>query len=160
MYLTVSSGNRADSSNHTWEEVNTYSAYDYAAMGVDRYKVEGVLQIDETGEGITEDSFGYGATIPNVTVQVRGQSSSRAKQKNYKVRIKKGMGSFRDQRTLNLNKHYSDPFRFTNKLCYEIVQNIPQLTAPPLRTPWICCIFSGPFPWASLWQPTYTSWRC
>lgn len=127
MYLTVSSGNRADSSDHTWTEVNTYSAYDYAAMGVDRYKVEGVLQIDETGEGITEDSFGYGATIPNVTVQVRGQSSSRTKQKNYKVRIKKGMGSFRDQRTLNLNKHYSDPFRFTNKLCYEIVQGIPQL---------------------------------
>lgn len=127
MYLTVSSGNEADGSNHTWAEINTYSAYDYVNMGVDRYKVEGLLQIDETGEGVTEDSFGYDETEPNVTVQVRGQTSSRSKQKNYKVRIKKGSGSFRDQRTLNLNKHVGEAFRFTNKLCYDLVVSIPQL---------------------------------
>ena len=44
MYLTVSSGNEAEGTDHTWEEVNTYSAYDYDRMGVDRYKVAGLLQ--------------------------------------------------------------------------------------------------------------------
>ena len=88
MYLTVSSGNEADGTNHTWKEINTYSAYDYEDMGVDRYKVDGVLQIDE-GDGIGADSFGYGVDIPNVSVQVRGQSSSKALYKNYKVRIKR-----------------------------------------------------------------------
>ena len=28
MYLTVSSGNEGEGTNHTWEEINTYSAYD------------------------------------------------------------------------------------------------------------------------------------
>ena len=27
MYLTVSSGNAAEGTNHTWEEINTYSAF-------------------------------------------------------------------------------------------------------------------------------------
>ena len=127
MYLTVSSGNEADGSNHTWEEINTYSAYDYVNMGVDRYKVEGVLKIDDTGEGLGEDSFGYDDAEPNVTVQVRGQTSSRQRQKNYKIRIKKGSGSFRGQRTLNLNKHMGEAFRFANKLSYDLLNTIPQL---------------------------------
>ncbi len=127
MYLTVSSGNPADGTDHTWREINTYSAYDYKRMGTDRYMVDGLLQIDETGEGLGEDSFGYGITEPNVSVQIRGQTSSTQAQKNYKIRIKKGSGFFREQRTLNLNKHVMITFRFTNKLCYRWVQRIPQL---------------------------------
>ena len=127
MYLTVSSGNASDGSDHTWKEINTYSAYDYEAMGVDRYKVEGLLQIDESGTGLTEESFGYGETEPNVSVQIRGQISSKEAQKSYKIRIKKGMGKFRGQRTLNLNKHGGDPFRFLNKICYDRLNAVPQL---------------------------------
>lgn len=127
MYLTVTKGNEADSSNHTWQEVNTYSAYDYQNMGVDRYKVEGVLQIDEEGEGIDSGDFGYGENVPNVSVQVRGQTSSRSVQKNYKIRIKDGKGDFRNQRTLDLNKHMAQPYRFENKLCYDLLKTIPEL---------------------------------
>ncbi len=127
MYLTVSRGNKADGSDHTWKEINTYSQDDYDKMGVDRYKVEGLLQIDETGNGITADSYGYGETVPNVSVQVRGQTSTRADQKNYKIRIKSGKDEFRGQRTLNLNKHRSEPYRFLNKLCYDLLDPIPQL---------------------------------
>ena len=50
MYLTVSRGNEGDNTDHSWEEINTYSVYDYDEMGVDRYKVEGLLQVgDENG---------------------------------------------------------------------------------------------------------------
>ena len=130
MYLTVSKGNTGDSSFHTWEEVNKYSAYDYANAGnTERYKVEGLLQIDETGDGLTEASFGYEETIPNVSVQVRGQSSSLGIQKNYKIRIKDGMGRFRGQRTLDLNKHLSDPYRFINKLSYDLANSVPEMIA-------------------------------
>ncbi|MBO5598963.1 MAG: CotH kinase family protein [Oribacterium sp.] len=130
MYLTVSKGNTGDSSRHTWEEVNKYSTYDYKNAGIkERYKVEGLLQIDETGNGITENSFGYDETIPNVSVQVRGQTSSMAIQKNYKIRIKDGRGEFRGQRTLNLNKHRSDVFRFANKMSYDLANSIPELIA-------------------------------
>ena len=48
-YLTVREGNASDGTNHTWQEVNTYSAYYYDELGIDRYKVAALLQVgDET----------------------------------------------------------------------------------------------------------------
>ena len=126
MYLTVSTGNEADSSDHTWAEVNAHSTYYYDDLGIDRYKVEGILQIDD-GSGLGEGSYGYRETVPNVTVQVRGQTSSLAASKNYKIRIKAGKEEYDGQRTLALNKHVFDPYRFTNKLCYDLLTDIPQL---------------------------------
>lgn len=126
MYLTVSTGNEADSSDHTWAEVNAHSTYYYDDLGIDRYKVEGILQIDD-GNGLGESSYGYGETVPNVTVQVRGQTSSLYDSKNYKIRIKAGKEEYNGQRTLALNKHVSDPYRFLNKMCYDLLADIPQL---------------------------------
>lgn len=126
MYLTVSTGNEADSSNHTWKEINSHSTYYYDELGVERYKVEGILQIDD-GNGLGEGSYGYGETVPNVTVQVRGQTSSYLDSKNYKIRIKAGKDEYNGQRTLALNKHVTDPYRFINKMCYDLLADIPQL---------------------------------
>lgn len=128
MYLTVSGGNEADSSNHTWEEINSHSTFYYDELGVERYKVEGLLQIDD-GNGLGVGSYGYGETVPNVTVQIRGQTSSLASSKNYKIRIKSGKAEYNGQRTLALNKHVSDPYRFLNKLCYDLLVDIPQLVS-------------------------------
>ena len=83
MYLTVMTGNEGENTNHTWEEINTYSAYDYDRMGVDRYKVEGLLQVGDEN-GAVAGELGYDQVSPNCTVQIRGQSSSRNAQKNYK----------------------------------------------------------------------------
>jgi hypothetical protein len=50
MYLTVSRGNSSENTDHSWAEINTYSVYDYADMGVTRYQVMGLLQPgDEDG---------------------------------------------------------------------------------------------------------------
>ena len=54
-------------------------------------------------------------------------TSSLAPQKNYKIRIKKGKGSWRQQRTIALNKHAYDPLRFRNKLAYDLMKGIPQM---------------------------------
>ncbi|MCR5282561.1 MAG: CotH kinase family protein [Lachnospiraceae bacterium] len=133
MYLTVKSGNESDGSDHTWEEVNSLSVYDYEDMGVDRYKVEGILQVDESGKGVGRGDFGYGQSLPNVSVQIRGQTSSRGNQKNYKIKIKDGAGDFYGMRTLALNKHVADPYRFSNKLCYDLLSDIPQLMSARTR---------------------------
>ena len=45
MYLTVRRGNTAENTNHSWREINQYSAYDYEKMGVKRYQVVGLLQV-------------------------------------------------------------------------------------------------------------------
>ena len=64
----------AENTNHSWEEINSYSVFDYEEMGVPRYQVAALLQVgDENGPVAGE--VGYGETVPNATVQIRGQSS-------------------------------------------------------------------------------------
>lgn len=134
MYLTVSSGNAGEGTNHTWEEVNTYSVYDYDRMGVDRYKVAGLLQVGDKN-GLIPGELGYGQIAPNCTVQIRGQSSSRNPQKNYKIAIKDNKGDWRGQTTIALNKHQGDGLRFRNKLGFDLISNIEQLMG--LRTTFV-----------------------
>ena len=134
MYLTVSSGNEGEGTNHTWEEINTYSAYDYDRMGVDRYKVAGLLQVGDEN-GLVAGEFGYGQIAPNCTVQIRGQSSSRNPQKNYKIAIKDNKGDWRGQTTIALNKHQGDGLRFRNKLGFDLLRHIDELMG--LRTTFV-----------------------
>ena len=134
MYLTVSSGNESDNTNHTWTEVNSYSAYDYDEMGVERYAVNGLLQVgDENGP--VEGELGYGQSIPNATVTIRGQTSSRYSQKNYRISIKDGKGTWNDQKVINLNKHEQDMTRFSNKMCYDLMKNLEDMIS--LRTQFV-----------------------
>lgn len=134
MYLTVSSGNSAESSDHTWEEINTYSVYDYDRMGVDRYKVEGLLQIGDEN-GIAPGEVGYNQVSPNCTVQIRGQTSSLYSQKNYKISLKDNKGQWRGQTTIALNKHQQDGLRFRNKLTYDLISGIDEMMG--LRTAFV-----------------------
>lgn len=134
MYLTVSKGNTSENTYHTWKEINSYSAYDYEDMGVERYQVAGLLQAgDENGP--TEGEIGYGETVPNATVQIRGQTSSNNAQKNYKIELKKNKGKWRGQRTISLNKHMGEGMRFRNKLAYDLIKGIPQMIG--LRTQFV-----------------------
>lgn len=134
MYLTVRRGNMADNTDHSWSSINSYSVYDYEAMGVDRYQVEGLLQVgDESGPVAGE--LGFGETAPNATVQIRGQSSSKNVQKNYKIRLKDEHGSWRGQQTIALNKHVSDGLRYRNKMAFDLLKEIPQLMS--LRTQFV-----------------------
>ena len=134
MYLTVSYGNSAENTDHTWEEINTYSVYDYEEMGVDRYQVAGLLQIGDEN-GLIPGELGYGQVSPNCTVQIRGQSSSRNVQKNYKISIKDNKGDWRGQTTIALNKHQGDGLRFRNKLGFDLLSGIDQLMS--LRTTFV-----------------------
>ena len=139
MYLTVSRGNSSENTDHSWAEINTYSVYDYADMGVTRYQVMGLLQAGDE-DGPVAGEVGYGEEAPNATVQVRGQTSSMNSQKNYKVELKKGKGTWRQQRAIALNKHMGEGMRFRNKMAYDLIRGIPQMMG--LRTQfvhlWVC----------------------
>lgn len=126
LYLTVRRGNESENTNHSWGEINSYSVFDYERMGADRYKVEAVLQEgDENGP--YAGGFGYGLTTPNSTVQIRGQTSSKYAQKNYKIEIKKDAGSLDGKTTIALNKHMFDSLRLRNKLCFDLMSQIPEM---------------------------------
>jgi len=111
MYLTVTKGNSSESTNHTWEEVNTYSVYYYEEKGVERYGVNGLLQVGD-GNGPQIGELGYGKQAPNCTVTIRGQSSSSYGQKNYKIKLKSNSEGWRGQTVINLNKHQGEGLRF------------------------------------------------
>lgn len=134
MYLTVSEGNKSENTNHTWTEVNSYSTYYYEEHGIERYAVNGLLQVgDENGP--LEGELGYGKFVPNAIVTVRGQTSSRNAQKNYKIELTDGKGTWRDQKVINLNKHQDDGVRFRNKLCYDLLEELPELVS--MRTQFV-----------------------
>lgn len=126
MYLTVRRGNSSENTNHSWSEVNSLSVFDYEALGVERFAVEGILKIgDENGPLIGE--FGYGVSVPNVIVSVRGNSTTHAPQKSFKIEIKRNKGTWRGQRTISLNKHPYDTTRLLNKLCYDLQKGLPDM---------------------------------
>lgn len=125
MYLTVSRGSSSENTDHSWAEINTYSVYDYADMGVARYQVMGLLQAGDE-DGPVAGEVGYGEEAPNATVQVRGQTSSGYTQKNYKVELKKGKGTWRQQRAIALNKHMAEGMRFRNKMATTLSAAFPR----------------------------------
>ncbi len=134
MYLTVSEGNDGEKTNHTWSEINTYSVFDYEDMGVERYKVEGLLQIgDESGP--LPGKLGYGQVSPNCTIQIRGQTSSRQSVKNYKISLKDNKGMWMGNTSIPLNKHVNEGLRFRNKMAYDLISEIPQMMG--LRTKFV-----------------------
>lgn len=126
MYLTVREGNSAEHTDHTWTEINTYSKYWYEERNIPQYAVEGILQVgDENGP--VPGEVGYGELIPNAIIKIRGQTSTRQEQKNYKIELKDDAGEWRGQQTINLNKHVSDGLRYKNKLAYDLMKDIPQM---------------------------------
>ncbi len=134
MYLTVRRGNETEGTDHSWREVNNHSVYYYEENDIDRYKIEGLLQVgDESGP--LPGLLGYGKTVPNATVQIRGQSSSTSSQKNYKIEIKPNQGSWNGQTTIALNKHVYDGLRFRNKLGFDLLSGIDELMS--LRTTFV-----------------------
>lgn len=128
MYLTVSEGNASENTNHTWTEVNSYSTYYYDELGIDRYAVNALLQVGDE-DGPVEGELGYGKYVPNAIVTVRGQTSSRNVQKSFKIELTSGKGTWKDQRVINLNKHQEDGVRFRNKLCYDLLEELPGLVS-------------------------------
>lgn len=131
MYLTVSSGNAGEKTNHTWTEINTHSVYYYEDLGIDRYKVEGLLQVgDESGP--LPGELGYGQVSPNCTIQIRGQTSSKRPVKNYKISLKDNKGTWMDNTSIPLNKHVNEGLRFRNKMAYDLIAGIDEMMG--LRT--------------------------
>lgn len=134
MYLTVSRGSSAENTDHSWAEINGYSVYDYAEMGVDRFQVEGLLQVGDE-KGPVAGQLGFGLKAPNAIVQTRGATTSRMPQKSFKIEVKPDSGLWHQQRTIALNKHIFDGLRFRNKLCYDLLRDIPDMIS--LRTQFV-----------------------
>lgn len=133
MYITTRPGTDDTNTNHTWGEINTYSDRDYEAMGVERFENNILIQEgDERGPFVGEGALGYGVDV-NATIRIRGQSSTRANQKNYRIAL--DGESWNSQKVINLYKSEADYIRYTNKLMYDLMKNIDNMV--PMRTQFV-----------------------
>lgn len=105
----------------------------------DRYSTEKLDIIfsegTEDGTGPKEGMFGYGDLEANAKISLRGNTSRNAPQKSYKIKLFDKAGLWQNQRTINLNKHIGDLSRVRNKLSFDLMENIPNLTS--LRTQFV-----------------------
>lgn len=82
------------------------------------------------------DDYPDDGVTANATLRLRGNSSRLAVQKSYRVKLSKDASSvqryWRNETTLQLNKHPWDLARVRNKLAFDLFRDIPHL--PSLRT--------------------------
>lgn len=135
MYLTVRKGQESNNTGHGWDEVNSY----IKSIGSDQLlsqapQADAILQIgDEVGPLVSE--FGYGVSIPNASVSVRGNTTTLGDQKSYKIELRGKQSRWRGQKTIALNKHIFDTSRMLNKLSFDLMKDIPDMVS--LRTQFV-----------------------
>ncbi len=88
---------------------------------------------DENGP--SSGMFGYGTTNKNATIELRGNTAWYLQQKSFRIKLNEEAGLYLDQRTINLNKHSNDFSRIKNKLSFDLMEQIPNITS--LRTQFI-----------------------
>jgi spore coat protein H len=134
MYLTARRGNESENSNNEFDELARHSKIEYIETGEDPHRTECIIQEgDENGP--KEGFYGYGLTAPNATVSIRGNTSSQAALKSYKITLHDGEKPWRSQTVINLNKHAYDLWGFSQKLTCDIVKTIPGMFS--LRTQFV-----------------------
>ncbi len=122
IYLTIGRGNSAEGTDHSWSEINSTPLH---SLDDDTpYACEALLQFGDD-IGPLPGEFGYGERAANATVRLRGENSSRQRQKSYRVDIKRGKGSYNEMTTVTLLKHVSDPLRIKNLLACKLMEEIP-----------------------------------
>ncbi|MGN0353775.1 MAG: CotH kinase family protein [Muricoprocola sp.] len=130
-YLIVGYGNEADGTDHTWTELNN-SQTDEKESETEKFKCEAALQFgDESGP--CEGMFGYETLSANASICLHGDHAETKPQKSYRIEIKKGKGSVDGMKKLVFSKSLSDPFRFTEKLCADLMQGIPGMFSTRTR---------------------------
>lgn len=86
-------------------------------------------------DGPRSGLYGYGTTVENGTIQLRGRSAWNQPQKSFRIKLNDEAGMYMGQQTINLNKHISEFSRVRNKLSFDLMETIPDITS--LRTQFI-----------------------
>ncbi len=73
--------------------------------------------------------FADGSDSATATLKSRGHSTMTSKQKSFKIKISDKTQLWRGQRILNLNKHPWDLTRLRNKLSFDLIKTIPNITS-------------------------------
>jgi spore coat protein H len=130
LYVTVLKSYDSNGTEVTFDDLNMYRTTDGGASPrLDVIFQEG----DEAGP--KTGLFGFSSKEENAAMEIRGQSTRAAVQKSYRIKLYDKTGLWRDQTTINLNKHPYDMTKVRNKLSFDYFKTIPGMTS--LRTTFI-----------------------
>jgi hypothetical protein len=90
---------------------------------------------------ISMDGYPDDGKVSNATFRQRGNSARFANLKSYRIKLDSKDQLWRGERKLQLNKHFWDLSRITNKLSFDLMQDIPHL--PSLRTDFVKMSLDG-----------------
>lgn len=126
LYLTIRRGTAKENTDHSWEDLNAFPLGWYAQQGISPYECEALVQFgNEVGPVMGQ--FGFGDTVANATVRLSGTRASERPQKSYRITLKGSAGDVEGMKNFVLTKSFSDPFRFADKLCYELMSESDDL---------------------------------
>jgi len=129
LYVTILPSKKHEALDN-WYQMNRSESKD------DKKVLEAIVQEGfSDGKGPRSGLFGYGATMANATISLRGNTAWYFSQKSYAIKLKPDAGTYLDQERLNLNKHMSDHSRIRNKLSFDLFETIPDITS--LRTQFV-----------------------
>jgi spore coat protein H len=119
MYITI-----APNQQHKFSELNIWKANLQNIIG-SRPQVDVYFDV-------TKPNFERSDVKTNAVMLPRGHGTSAAAQKSFKIKLKSGAGLWEEQKTINLNKHPTDLTRMRNKLAFDLLRLIPNISS--LRT--------------------------
>lgn len=133
-YVTVQRGDAGSDTDHSFAEVNSVVRFVDDSHYVDDVYARAIVQVGDAS-GPQPGMLGYGATKANASIRVRGNSSSVMPQKSYKLALDDEAGLWRGQSNIALNKHIFDSTRIRNKLYYDLLRPIENISS--LRTQFV-----------------------
>lgn len=133
-YVTVQKGDAGSETDHTFQEVNNVVRFMNHTHVVNDVYARAIVQVgDENGP--QPGMLGYGAEKSNARIRIRGNSSSTAEQKSYKLDLDKEAGLWRGQSNIALNKSIFDVTRIKNKMYFDMLREVEGV--PSIRTQFV-----------------------
>ncbi len=127
LYLTVGWNSEGKSSDYySWKDINSHDLDWYDETDEPIHYCEARVQFGNE-DGPVSTSYGYGNVSPNAVVKLKGHKASTRPQKSYLVKINSGSGNISGIKSFALNKCFGDPFRFLNKLSYDLMSDTDEL---------------------------------
>lgn len=125
IYITVLDQRDGSSeNNYTLTQVN-----DNVIPLKDNDEVEVKVIFQEGKDGVIRNNdYGFGITDYNGTMELRGQSSRLAELKSYKIELSKS-ALWDGYQVVNLNKHPYDDIRIRNKISFDLIKDVPNITS-------------------------------
>jgi len=133
LYLTIPDHDD-DEDEKTWEDLNLHDLDWYEEHNETPVECDVIVQFGNE-EGPTIEGYGFSDSSANATIKLSGNRASERQQKNYRIKLKQGCGTVSGAKSFVLSKGFSDPYRFSNKLCFDLMSECDDLLS--LRTSFV-----------------------